>query len=149
MAKGGTAAAIDKYNGLTVADQTVLQALSALYEPAAAAVVSSCLNGAGCRESPMRAFSPQNVTTRLARLAKAGFTADTTVDNRGQKVRLWRARPEFGEIAIRHAIRDGRFLPLARAAMAETRGRDWRGEGAEDSARRRFRLAFHGGDWRT
>ena len=149
MAKGGVTAFIDKYNALSVADQTVLQALSALYEPAAAVVVSSCLNGAGCRESPMRAFSPQIVSVRLARLGKAGFAVESTVEVRGQKVRRWRCRPEIGEIAIRHAVRDGRFLPMAKAVMVETRGRDWKLEGSDDSHARRFRLAFHGGDWRS
>lgn len=139
---------IDKYNALTVADQTVLQALSMLYEPAAATVVASCLAGAGCRESPMRAFTPQNVATRLARLAKANFASERSVDVRGQKLKMWRCKPEPGEIAIRHAMRDGLFLPMAKAAISETRGRDWRGEGAEDNPRRRFRLAFHAGDWR-
>lgn len=139
---------IDKYNSLTVADQTVLQALSMLYEPAAATIVSSCLAGAGCRESPMRAFTPQNVATRLARLAKAGFAIEQAVDVRGQKVKMWRCKPEAAEIAIRHSMRDGLFLPMAKAAISETRGRDWKGEGAEDNPKRRFRLAFHAGDWR-
>lgn len=146
--KNGINAFIDRYNELTVADQMVLQALSMLYEPAAATVVSSCLAGAGCRESPMRAYNPQNVATRLARLAKAGFALEQNVEVRGQKVRMWRCRPEAGEIAIRHAVRDGRFLPMAKAAIAETRGRDWKGEGSDDNPKRRFRLAFHAGDWR-
>ncbi len=140
-------ARIDRYNQLSVPDQTVLQALSALYEPAAAALVASCLAGAGCRESPLRAFSPQIVLVRLARLAKAGFALEETAEARGQKIRLWSCRPEIGEIAIRHAVRDGRFHPLAKAVLSETRGRDWRGEGADDSPSRRFRLSFHAGDW--
>ncbi len=141
-------ALLDKYNALAVADHMLLQALSILYEEASATLVSSCLAGAGCRESPLRAFNPQNVATRLARLTKAGFASDRTAENRGQKTRLWRCRPEAAEIAVRHAIRDGRFLPMAKAALTETRGRDWRGAGSEDSPRRRFRLAFHAGDWR-
>ncbi len=44
-----------------------------------------------------------------------------------------------------HAVDDD---ICTKAALTETRGRDWRGEGAEDSPRRRFRLAFHAGDWR-
>ncbi len=126
----------------------VLQATSALYEPAAAPLVSSCLGSAGCRESHLRAFSPQIVATRLARLTKAGFVQESTQDVRGQKTRLWRCRPDVAEIAVRHAVRDGRFLPLAKAALTETRGRDWHGVGADDSPKRRFRLAFHAGDWR-
>ncbi len=139
---------IDKYNALTVPDQTVLQALSALYEPAAAQVVANCLAGAGCRESHLRAFSPQIVATRLSRLAKAGFVQEQSAENRAQKILLWRVRAEVGEVAIRHAVRDGRFLPIAKAALAETHGRDWKGEGADDSPQRRFHLAFHAGDWR-
>ncbi|MCD8349510.1 MAG: hypothetical protein LUC93_02750, partial [Planctomycetaceae bacterium] len=146
--KNGANLFIDRYNALTVADQTVLQALSALYEPAAAGVVSACLGDSGSRESPMRAFNPQNVATRLAKLTKAGFTQESMGETRGGKVRLWRCKPEPAEIAIRHAARDGRFLPMAKAALAVTRGRDWKGEGADDSPRRRFRLAFHAGDWR-
>ncbi|MDR1745532.1 MAG: hypothetical protein LBS30_07255, partial [Planctomycetota bacterium] len=146
--RNGAHALLDRYNALAVADHMVLQALSILYEPAAATLVSSCLAGAGCRESPLRAFNPQNVATRLARLTKAGFAADQTIENRGQKTRLWRCKPEAAEIAVRHAVRDGRFLPMAKAALTETRGRDWRGAGSEDSPRRRFRLAFHAGDWR-
>ncbi len=146
--KNGANHVIDRYNALTVADQTVLQALSALYEPAAAGVVSATLGDSGSRESPMRAFNPQNVATRLAKLTKAGFTQESTGETRGGKVRLWRCKPEPAEIAIRHAVRDGRFLPMAKAALGVTRGRDWKGEGADDSPRRRFRLAFHAGDWR-
>ncbi len=140
-------ARIDRYNALSVPDQTVLQALSALYEPAAATLVSSCLAGAGCRESSLRAFSPQNVTVRLARLVKAGFVQEQIAEARGQKIRLWTCRPEAAEIAVRHAVRDGVFLPLAKAVLTETRGRDWKNEGADDSPRRRFRLSFHTGDW--
>ncbi len=147
--KTGTAAFMDKYNELSVADQTVLQAVSALWEPASANLAASCLAAAGFRESPLRAFSPQIVATRLARLAKAGFLAESAAANaRGQKVRLWQCRPEIGEIALRHAVRDGKFLPVAKAALTETRGRDWKAEGAEDSPGRRLRLAFHAGDWR-
>ncbi len=147
--KTGAYAHLDRYNALSVPDQTILQALSALYEPAAAPVIASCLTGAGLRESPLRAFSPQNVAVRLARLAKAGFAEESQVESRGQKVRLWQCRPEAGEIAIRHAVRDGRFLPIAKAALSETRGRDWNNIGAGDSQARRFRLSFHAGDWRS
>ncbi len=147
--KNSIIALLDKYNTLSVPDQTVLQALSALYEPAGAAVVSSCLTGAGLRESHLRAFSPQIVTVRLGRLAKAGFAEESTVESRGQKIRLWRCRPEIGEIALRHAVRDGKFLHIAKAALAETRGRDWNNLGAGDSLLRRIRLSFHAADWRS
>ncbi len=147
--KNGGGTLFDRYNALSVPDQTVLQALSALHEPAAAPVAASCLTGAGLRESPLRAFSPQIVAVRLGRLAKAGFAEESTTESRGQKTRLWKCNPEIGEIALRHAVRDGRFLQIAKAALAETRGRDWNNLGAGDNVFRRLRLLFHAGDWRS
>ncbi|MDR2390681.1 MAG: hypothetical protein LBE84_03240, partial [Planctomycetota bacterium] len=134
MARDGANVVIDRYNSLSVPDQMVLQALSALMCPAAAHVVTSCLIKAGCRESQLRAFSPQNVLTRLARLAKEGFVRERPSDPKAPRNRLWQCHPETGEVALRHAFRDGRFLPFARAV-------------ANDSARHRLRLAFHAGDW--
>ncbi len=138
---------ISLYNGLVVADQTVLQALSALYEPASAGVVSSCLNSAGLRESPLRAFSVQNVSVRLARLQKLGLVRADAKSEKKAKIVLWSCRPDAGELALRHTLREGRFTALARAAIAGTRGKDWHKEGAGESLRRNLRLAFHAGSW--
>jgi superfamily II DNA or RNA helicase len=124
----------------------VLQALSALMEPTTAQAVASCLIAAGCRESQLRAFSPQNVLTRLIRLAKAEFADRRTTATLNRNA-FWICRPAAGEMALRHAVRDGLFTPLAQAAAGLTRGRDWRGEGTGESPGRRFRLAFHSGDW--
>ncbi|MCC8180912.1 MAG: hypothetical protein LIP23_08400, partial [Planctomycetes bacterium] len=145
-AKNNLATLYDAYNSLTVADQTVLQALSVLYHPASAVLTASCLGAAGCRESHLRAFSPQNVAVRLARLTKAGLTRESVSEGKNS-TKLWNCKNGIGEIAIRHAIRDGRFMPLAKAALAETRGRDWRGDGADDSPLRRLRIHFHVGNF--
>ncbi|MDR0362712.1 MAG: DEAD/DEAH box helicase [Planctomycetota bacterium] len=138
-----------RYNALSVPDQSVFQALSILYEPAAAVVVTAVLNGAGLRESPIRAFTPQNVLVRLRRLVKAGLVEVAGEAAVKDAPRLWRARPKEAELALRHAFRDGNFVILARAALSAARGRDWRDEGAGESARRNLRLAFHGGDWES
>ncbi|MCL2000631.1 MAG: DEAD/DEAH box helicase [Planctomycetes bacterium] len=138
---------IDRYNALSVADQRVLQVLSALYEPVAATFVYSCLVGAGCRESLLRVFSAQDVAIRLARLAKAGFVLVGTRDVGGRKIRFWSCYPAVAEIAIRHSIRDGLFFPFVKTLPSEAAGRDGEIEAAVDSPRRRFRLSFHAGDW--
>ncbi|MDR1613840.1 MAG: hypothetical protein LBT97_13825, partial [Planctomycetota bacterium] len=138
-----------RYNALNVPDQTVFQALSILYEPASAVVVTAVLNGAGLRESPLRSFTPQNVLLRLRRLDQAGLADAAAGGETGREAArlLWKARPREAELALRHAVRDGAFAALARSALSAARGRDWRDEGAGRSARRNLRLAFHGGDW--
>ncbi|MDR3210330.1 MAG: DEAD/DEAH box helicase [Planctomycetota bacterium] len=138
---------LDAYNSLSLPDQTVLQALSALYEPAGSGVVASCLTGAGCRESHLRAFTLQTVAVRLAHLTKLGLAKTEIASDSGKKVKLWRCQPEVAEIAIRHAIRDGIFRTLARTVAMETRGRDWLNASNSNTLRRNIRLAFHSGAW--
>ncbi|MDR1535254.1 MAG: DEAD/DEAH box helicase [Planctomycetota bacterium] len=140
-------ALMDRYNSLSVPDQKVLQALATLMEPVTAQATASCLMGAGCRESPLRAFSAQNVLIRLIRLAREGFAAEFPEGRKSPAGRLWACSPPVGEMATRHAVRDGTFIPLSRAVLAAAGGRDRRGGENGDSARRRFRLAFHAGDW--
>ncbi len=138
---------LDRYNALAVPDQTVLQALAILYEPASPGVVASCLGGANCRESHLRAFTLQTVAVRLARLAKAGLAEPVPVEGKTGKTRLWQVNPVAAELAVRHAVREGTFKSLARSALEGTRGKDWLKEGAGESPRRTLHIAFHYGDW--
>lgn len=138
---------LDRYNALAVPDQTVLQALAILYEPASPGVVASCLGGANCRESHLRAFTLQTVAVRLARLAKVGLAEALPAEGKTAKARLWQVNTVAAELAVRHAVREGTFKSLARSALEGTRGKDWLKEGAGESPRRTLHIAFHYGDW--
>ncbi|MDR3078208.1 MAG: hypothetical protein LBV15_05555, partial [Planctomycetota bacterium] len=116
-AKDSFGSLIERYNALSVPDQLILQAQSALMEEVPARTTASCLVKADCRESPHRAFSPQIVLTRLMRLAHKDLVRERRAASRGGEDRLWSCQPEVGEIALRHAVRDGHFFPLAKAVL--------------------------------
>ncbi len=93
---------IEAYEQLPPLRQKIVQLLSVIYEPVSKALLVDCLKHSGLRDENKKTFTPQNVTSLLDALLKAGVIIQ-------QKGLGPQCHPLLTEIATRHAIKANLF----------------------------------------